>query len=81
VECLFLSKGVTYVSAKEKKWRKIYKYFMIFYYAILLPVAIVDFFVSGDIAYGILAAAIALPALRANHLRAIREKEGSSFGQ
>ncbi len=76
-----LSKGVTNMSAKEKKWRKIYKYFMIFYYAILLPVAILDIFISGDISYGILAAAIALPAMRANHLRAIREKEGNSLGQ
>ncbi|WP_462406095.1 hypothetical protein [Gracilibacillus sp. Marseille-QA3620] len=69
------------MSQKEKKWRKIYKYFMIFFYAILLPVAIADFFISGEVAYGILVAAIALPGIRANHLRSIREKEGNFIGQ
>lgn len=63
------------MSAKEKKWRRIYKYFMIFFYGIILPVAILDIVISGDIAYGVLVAAVALPAMRVNHLQAIRVKE------
>ena len=62
------------MSKKEKRWGKFYKYFMIFFYALLVPIAILDFIAGGGFPYTILIVGLALPAMRANHLNIIRTK-------
>lgn len=62
------------MSRKEKRWSKIYKYFMIFFYAILVPIAIFDFMAGGGFPFEFLIVGLALPAMRANHLNMIRAK-------
>ncbi|OCA80717.1 hypothetical protein F7984_01735 [Pradoshia sp. D12] len=64
------------MSKKEKRWSKFYKYFMIFFYVLLVPIAIFDFFAGGGFPYEILIVGLALPAMRTNHLNIIRAKGG-----
>ena len=49
---------------------------MIFFYVLLVPIAIFDFFAVGGFPYEILIVGLALPAMRANYLNIIRAKGG-----
>ncbi|QFT87770.1 hypothetical protein FIU87_03810 [Bacillus sp. THAF10] len=59
---------------KEKKWRLFYKIIMIVIYAVILPLSALLFFIGeGGIPWGIIVAAIALPFMRDNHIKKIRQ--------
>lgn len=58
---------------KEKKWRRIYLFLMIFVYGIFTPVTVFEW-LAGDGRFPLTAivACLAMPAIRKNHLTRIQ---------
>ena len=59
---------------KEKKWRRIYLFIMIFVYGIYTPVTVIEW-VAGDGKFPltVIIACLAMPFIRKNHLMKLRE--------
>ncbi|MCM3324867.1 hypothetical protein MKX67_02810 [Cytobacillus sp. FSL W7-1323] len=68
------------MSQKERKWRRIYLFIMLFVYILFVPISLFEWLLSSD-RFPIAAAvvAIALPFMRKNHLNTIRKEESSSL--
>lgn len=63
------------MSKKEKKWRLFYKVMMVVIYGLILPLSLLLFFIGeGGIPWGIVVAGIALPFMRDNHIKKIRQQ-------
>ncbi|RST71481.1 hypothetical protein D4T97_018470 [Siminovitchia acidinfaciens] len=61
--------------AKEKKWRRIYLFLMIFVYGIFTPVTVLEWlFGDGRFPLTALVACLAMPAIRKNHLLKIEQE-------
>ncbi|MEK4920833.1 hypothetical protein MKX78_02795 [Cytobacillus sp. FSL R5-0569] len=67
------------MSKKERKWRRIYLFIMLFVYILFVPISLFEWLLSGD-RFPLAAAvvAIALPFMRKNHLNTIRKQESES---
>lgn len=61
------------MSKREKKWRRIYLFLMIFIYAIFVPVSALEWLVGeGKFPYTAIVVGFALPFIRKNHLTTIK---------
>ena len=55
--------------SKEKKWRRIYKVLMIFFYVVFVPVTVGEWLLSdGSFPFAAIVVGFALPFMRKNHL-------------
>lgn len=61
---------------KEKKWRRIYLFLMIFVYGIFTPVTVFEW-LAGDGRFPLTAivACLAMPTIRKNHLTRIKQEK------
>lgn len=60
---------------KEKKWRRIYLFLMIFFYGIFVPVTIAEWlFSDGEFPFTAIAVGLALPFMRRNHLAQLQKQ-------
>lgn len=63
------------MSKREKKWRRIYLFLIIFIYAIFVPVTALDWLAGdGKFPYTAIIVGIALPFIRKNHLTTMKGK-------
>ncbi|WP_433746756.1 hypothetical protein [Falsibacillus pallidus] len=60
---------------KEKRWRRFYLFIIIFFYAIYVPVSLLDWVNGEGFPITVFTVGIALPLLRKNHLKQIQAKE------
>lgn len=61
------------MTKKEKKWRRIYLVFLIFIYAIYIPVELFEFITEGGgFPITVIIVGVAYPIVRINHLKQIR---------
>jgi predicted permease len=66
------------MSKKEKRWRRFYLFLMIFFYAIYVPVSVLEWLLGdGGLPITAVVVGIALPYMRKNHLHQIQMKEGT----
>ncbi|MCC5804408.1 hypothetical protein [Rossellomorea vietnamensis] len=64
------------MSKKEKRWRRFYLLLMIFFYAIYVPVSILEWLAGdGGIPITAVVVGMALPYMRKNHLQQIQVKQ------
>jgi hypothetical protein len=67
--------GEDTMSKKEKRWRRFYLFLMIFFYAIYVPVSIIEWLArDGGLPLTAVVVGIALPYMRKNHLHQIQIK-------
>jgi hypothetical protein len=66
------------MSKKEKRWKRFYLFLMIFFYAIFVPVSVLEWFAGdGGLPITAVVVGIALPFMRKNHLHQIQMKKGT----
>jgi hypothetical protein len=66
------------MSKKEKHWRRVYLFLYILIYGMVAPLSLILFFAGEEsFPFFIIPVVIALPVMKQNHIRKIREKEMS----
>ncbi|MGY3717835.1 hypothetical protein ACWE42_20185 [Sutcliffiella cohnii] len=63
------------LSKRERKWRRFYLFVMIMIYGLVIPLALSLFFVGESFPLIPIFVGIALPFMRNNHLKQIRQQE------
>ncbi|GIP36913.1 hypothetical protein J31TS4_01930 [Paenibacillus sp. J31TS4] len=64
------------MSAKEKRWKRIYLFLMIFVYAIYVPVSVFEWLAMEErFPLSAFVVAVALPVMRRNHLKQLQSQD------
>ncbi|MBS4179489.1 hypothetical protein [Lederbergia citrea] len=64
------------MAAKERKWRRVYLFLMIFFYGIYTPVSIFEWLAAdGKFPFTAIVVGLALPFMRKNHLNQIQQQK------
>jgi hypothetical protein len=64
------------MSKKEKRWRRFYVFLYILFYGFIIPLSLLLFFIGEEkFPFTMIPVALALPAMKHNHIKKIREKE------
>lgn len=66
------------MSKQERNWQRFWKYMLIYYYALIVPVSIISAIYREVIPFQMVILAIGLPFIKKNHLAFIRKKNASA---